>query len=157
MEIQQAQGYMRDVEKTVESAERSFRELEASAHVPKALPRSTLDRLKKEEALHKEVLARLLLKHDWAEALRVMEQRSDKRRNWWEPVAEEEDLKVVLRSRILATMLEAGLLAEASKFLHERATRAHRRIVDLRTDLRARNRLRQGQVDMVTGKARGNK
>lgn len=154
-DIRDTQDYMKDVEKTVESAERDVRELEESMSGFTEHSRSSLDMLKKEEALHKKVLARLLSNNDWAEALRLMEQRSDERRHFWlSPDVEEEDLKVVLRSRILTTLLEVGRLKEASIFLYERSNQANRRVADIRITLRARNRLRQGQVDMITGRNR---
>ena len=150
------QDTIRNAEKVVEQTEQAVRDLEQSFSEMAGLSKPDPDKLKAQEAHHKEVLARLLNKHKWAEALQVLEQRSDDRRlAHAKPVKEDEDLKEVLRSSILASLLEGGHLAEASAFLQERAEQATRRTDWIRTDVRTRNRLVKGQLDTMRNEGRG--
>ena len=151
---------LKDLEGAVESAERSVREVERSYTEGFKLDRGRhegqyRERLEKEETRHKKVMAEHLRKHHWLEALTALEQHSDERRIAHAmPVEEEEDLKVALRSRILGTLFEGGRLAEASTFLSDRSRQAYESAAEIRANMQARNRLRQGQMDTLTGKAR---
>jgi hypothetical protein len=146
---------IRASEKVVEETERAVRDLEQSYSEMAGLSKPDPARLGTQETHHREVLKWLLKARRWREALQALEQRTDERRRVHaKPVKEDEDLKVVLRSRILAGLLEGGHFLEASAFLKERAEQASRRIDEIHTDVRTRNRLVKGQLDTMRNEGR---
>jgi hypothetical protein len=156
---QVAQGTLdeiRHAEKVVENTERAVRDLEQSYSEMAGLSKPDPVKLRNQETQHREELERLLHRQKWAKALQLLEQRTDDRR--WvhaKPVKEDEDLKVVLRSKILDSLLEGGHLVEASAFLNARSEQATRRIDEIHTDVQTRNRLVKGQLDTMLNLRRG--